>query len=339
MRSSRKRSVAREVAAPNFRAGLANACAVLVFLSLVPAGMGQKHSPFAQQAVVAQHGIAKKATEKARSRAGTYPELVDITASTGIQFEHLSSSAAIPYLKEATASDPPNLPFRMVLAHSCLASKQFQCVLDVYHEILTLNAESAEADMLAGEALDEMNDHVGATQQFRAAVKANPKEPNVHFGLGYLLWAQGQYQEAAQEFQSELANVPTHVEAMAYLADANVKMNHPEVALPLIEKTIRIDPGMELAHLDLGILYANAGRRDNALRELKVAAKLTNDVNVHWRLARLYQAMGRKDEANAEFHKTSSMTKAADDSVSRKLDNARAKRKATEGAAGASADQ
>jgi tetratricopeptide (TPR) repeat protein len=249
-------------------------------------------------------------------------------------------AAAVPYLKEAIASDPQNLPFRLVLAHSCLASKQFQCVLDVYHEILTLNAESAEADMLAGEALDEMNDHAGATQQFRAAVKANPKEPNVHFGLGYLLWTQGQYQDAAQEFQAELANVPTNVEAMAYLADANLKMNHPEVALPLIEKTIRIDPGMELAHLDLGILYANAGRRDNALRELKVAAKLTpNDVNVHWRLARLYQAMGRKDEANAEFHKTSSLTKAADDSVSRKLDNARAKRKATEGAAGASADQ
>ena len=41
-----------------------------------------------------------------------------------------------------------------------------------------MNAESAEADMLAGEALDEMNDHAGATQQFRAAVKANPQEPN-----------------------------------------------------------------------------------------------------------------------------------------------------------------
>ena len=41
--------------------------------------------------------------------------------------------------------------------------------------------------MLAGEALDEMKDKAGATQQFRAAVKADPKEPNVHFGLGYLL--------------------------------------------------------------------------------------------------------------------------------------------------------
>ncbi|HEV7218656.1 MAG TPA: tetratricopeptide repeat protein [Terriglobales bacterium] len=263
-----------------------------------------------------------------------------LTTLIGLAYYGLQEyAAAIPYLKEATASDKQNLPFRLVLAHSCLASKQFQCVLDVYHEILTLNAESAEADMLAGEALDEMNDHAGATLQFRAAVKANPKEPNVHFGLGYLLWTQGQYEEAAREFQAELANVPKHVQAMAYLADANIKMNHPDAALPLIEKTIRIDPGMEMAHLDLGILYANAGHQEESLRELKVAAKLSpNDVNVHWRLARLYQAMGRKDEANAEFQKTRNLTKAADDSVSSKLEKARVKSKPAEGAA-AAADQ
>ncbi len=233
-------------------------------------------------------------------------------------------AAAVPFLKQTTASDPQNLPFRLVLAHSCLQSKQFPCVLDVYHEILMLNAESAEADMLAGEALDEMNDHAGATEQFRAAVKANPQEPNVHFGLGYLLWTQSEYEEAAQEFQAELANVPDHVQALAYLADSNLKMDHPEVALPLIQKTIRIDPRMELAHLDLGVLYINAGRRDDALRELEVAAKLSpNDVNVHWRLARLYKAMGRKDEADAEFQKTSSLTK-ANDSVFSKIGSPRA---------------
>jgi len=270
-----------------------------------------------------------------KSEPPSSAEAQRLTTLIGLAYYGLQEyAAAVPDLKEATASDPQNLPFRLVLAQSCLASKQFQCVLDVYHEILTLNAESAEADMLAGEALDEMNDHAGATQQFRAAVKANPKEPNVHFGLGYLLWTQGQYEEAAQEFQAELANVPNHVQAMAYLADANVRMNRLDAALPLIERTIRIDPGMEMAHLDLGILYANAGHRDDSLRELKVAAKLNpNDVNVHWRLARLYQAMGRKDEATAEFQKTRSLTKAANDSVSSKLDKVRAKSKPVEGAA------
>jgi tetratricopeptide (TPR) repeat protein len=272
-----------------------------------------------------------------RRQPPSSPDAQRLTSLLGLAYYGIQEyAAAVPYLKQATASDPQNLPFRLFLAHSCLATKQYQCVLDVYHEILTLNAESAEADMLAGEAMDEMQDHAAATEQFRAAVKANPLEPNVHFGLGYLLWTQGHYEEAAQEFQAELGNVPNHVQAVAYLADSDMKMNNPEAALPLIEKAIRIDPGMELAHLDRGILYSDAGRKDDALRELRVAARLSpNDVNVHWRLARLYQAMGRKEEANAEFQKTNSLNKAKDESVLRKIDNARAKSKAAEGVANA----
>jgi tetratricopeptide (TPR) repeat protein len=100
-------------------------------------------------------------------------------------------AAATPYLKRAADSDAQNLPLLLTLAHSCLLSNQYQCVLDTFHRIVALNAESAEADMLVGEALDEMKDTLGATREFRAAVLANPKEPSVHFGLGYLLWTQG----------------------------------------------------------------------------------------------------------------------------------------------------
>jgi len=225
-------------------------------------------------------------------------------------------AAAVPFLKQATAADPQNLPFRLLLAHSCLWSKQYQCVLDVYREILALNAESAEADMLAGEALDEMQDHAGAIEQFRAAVKANPKEPNVHFGLGYLLWAQNQFEEAAKQFQAEVDNVPNSAQALAYLADANLKLNRPEIALPLLEKAIRVSPQMAMPHLDLGILYADAGHTGEALRELRLATRLApSDVKAHYRLARLLQTMGRKDEAKVEFDKTKTLTKAADDSL------------------------
>ena len=229
-------------------------------------------------------------------------------------------TAAVPYLEEATAADPQNLSFRLMLAHSCLAAKQYQCVLDTYHQILDLNAESAEADMLAGEALDEMQDHAGATQQFRAAVKANPKEPNVHFGLGYLLWRQGQFADAATEFQAELANVPDHAQAIVYLADSNIKLNRTDVALPLLRKAVRLNPNLDMAHLDLGIVYSDTGHKAEALRELKLAEKINpENVNVHWRLAQLYRAMDRKEEAAAEFKKTKALTKAADESVSSRL--------------------
>src|SRR3954453_4384498 len=51
---------------------------------------------------------------------------------------------AVPFLKDAAAKDVQNLTLRLALAHSCLWSKQYPCVMDVYHEILTLDAESAE---------------------------------------------------------------------------------------------------------------------------------------------------------------------------------------------------
>jgi tetratricopeptide (TPR) repeat protein len=260
------------------------------------------------------------------------PEALRLTTLIGMA--HYGSgeyAAAVPYLKQATSADKQNLPFRLALAHSCLWSKQFQCVLDVYHEILTLNAESAEADMLAGEALSEMNDNPGAVQQFRAAVKADPREPNVHFGLGYLLWGLMQHEEAAQEFQAELANNPDHAQAMVYLADTDMRLSDPEAAPPLLEKAVRIDPGIELAHLDLGILYNDAGRKADALRELKIAEKLSpKDQNVHWRLGRFYQAAGRKDEAKVEFDKTRNLQKADDATVFRKLHESQEKGKPAE---------
>jgi tetratricopeptide (TPR) repeat protein len=253
------------------------------------------------------------------------PEAQRLTILSGMSHYGLAEYAeAAQFLKQATARDPQNLSLRVTLAHSCLWSKQLQCVLDTYHEILLLDSESAEADMLAGEALDEMKDSAGATKMFRAAVAANPKEPNVHFGLGYLLWTQKIYPEAAKEFQAELANDPDHVQSMLYLADANIQMNQPDVALQLLEKVARLDPSMWLAHLDMGVLYSDSGRNEEAMRELTLAAKLKPDeVNVHWRLGRLYRTLGKKDEAKAEFDKASSLNRATNDDLTRKMANTR----------------
>ena len=233
---------------------------------------------------------------------------------------------AVPYLKEATGKDAQNLPLRLALAHSCLWSKQYQCVMDVYHEILALNPDSAEADMIAGEALDEMKDNEGSTKMFRAAVKAGPKEPNVHFGLGYLLWTQKIYLEAATEFQAELANDPDHVQAMEYLGDTLIQLNQPEKARPYLERTVKLDASQSLAHLDLGIILSDAGDNEKAMHELQTAEKLKpDDVNVHWRLGRLYRTMGKKEEAKAEFDKASTLNKAADEELYKKIAGAHAK--------------
>jgi tetratricopeptide (TPR) repeat protein len=262
-----------------------------------------------------------------KAKSPDSPEVQRLNILIGMAHYGLGEYAeAARFLKQAAAVDTQNLQLRLALAHSCLWSKQYQCVLDTYHEILTLNAESAEADILAGEAEDEMKNYDGAIAQFRAAVKADPKEPNVHFGLGYILWTQRQYPEAATEFQAELNNNPTHTQSLVYLGDADMQLDHPDLASPLFEKAVALDSGLELAHLDLGILYGDAGRKDDALRELTTAAKLApNDVNVHWRLGRLYQLMGKKQEAKAEFDKANRLHKATDDALLERMNGDHAK--------------
>jgi tetratricopeptide (TPR) repeat protein len=254
--------------------------------------------------------------------------------STLIGMAHFSLgeyAAAIPFLKSAANADPQNILYRFSLAQSCLNTKQYQCVLDAYQELLKLNGESAAADMLAGQAYDEMKNTNGAIEQFRAAVKADPKWPNAHYGLGYLLWTQNQCEEAQKEFQAELDNVPDNPQAMSFLADCKVQLGQTSEALPLIEKALKIDPRIARAHMNLGIIYQEQGRQQDALRELTTAARLTpQDSNIHWRLARLYQAMGRKEDAKLEFEKTSSLKKAESDSIFTQLKAAQQKGKAEE---------
>jgi tetratricopeptide (TPR) repeat protein len=231
---------------------------------------------------------------------------------------------AAPYLKSAADHDPQSLPLRLALAHSYLWTKQFSRVMDVYKQILALNPDSAEADMIAGEALDEMKDNEGSTKMFRAAVKANPKEPNVHFGLGYLLWTQKQYPEAAAEFQAELTNDSKHAQSMLYLGDTYLQLNRADEARPLLAHAVQLDPDLWLGDLDLGIIDSDAGRNQDALRELETARRLRpEEVNVHWRLGRLYRTMGRKEEAKIELDKASKLNKAVDDDLIRKISGPR----------------
>ena len=248
--------------------------------------------------------------------------------------------AADPYLKQASDRDAQNLPLLLTLAHSCLLSNQYQCVLDAFHRIMSLNAESAEAHMLMGEALDEMKDTNGAIRELRAAVLVNPKEPNVHFALGYLLWTQGHTEEAAHEFQAELSNIPGHNQATLYLADSYLQMNRFEDARPLLEAVVKMSPTNSMGHLDMGIVYADAGRKEDALGEFKTAIKLKpDDVNAHWRLGRLYRSMGKTAEAKTEFDKSKSLNKIADERLLKVMSRVPQQERTPQGAAAASPAQ
>jgi hypothetical protein len=79
---------------PNSGVGLIELYAALFVLSMLPSAMGQTQPSLAQPPSAQQENAKTPAGKESGGEIGSYPELVDITASTGIQFEHLSSPEA-----------------------------------------------------------------------------------------------------------------------------------------------------------------------------------------------------------------------------------------------------
>ena len=208
---------------------------------------------------------------------------------------------AVPELDRALAADPRNTQLHHVVAQSCLWSGQHERALKEFEWLLREQPDSAATHMLMGEALDALGRDPEAIGEFQAAAASSPQEPEVHFGLGYLFWKEHRFDEAEGEFRRELANDPAHAKANAYLGDVLLHRDDAAAARPLLEKAGRLDAKIRIVHLDLGIIFAGSKEYGPAERELREAVRLDpSKADAHYRLAQVYQSLGRTAEAKAE---------------------------------------
>ena len=164
---------------------------------------------------------------------------------------------AVKHLEVAAKSDPANIELHQVLAQSCLWAKQYSCALDEFRKIQEQDQDSVASHVLMAE--------------FEAAAKVAPREPNVHFGMGYLYWKQHKYAEAKSAFEEELAIEPANPQAVAYLGDIAMKQSDPEKALPLLKKAVQLKGDLRIAYLDMGIVLTDRKEFPEALAALRRA--------------------------------------------------------------------
>jgi tetratricopeptide (TPR) repeat protein len=108
--------------------------------------------------------------------------------------------------------------------------------------------------------------------------------------------------EARRELQAEVAIQPRHNQALTYLGDSEMHLGDSESALENLRRVVKLDPNIRLAQLDLGNLLA--ARHDHAAAEQHLRAAIRLDPSksdAHYSLGRLLLALGRKEEADAQF--------------------------------------
>jgi tetratricopeptide (TPR) repeat protein len=214
--------------------------------------------------------------------------------------------------------DSPEL--LQMLAQSCMWARRYQCSLQAIHQLLEKSPNSASAHILTGQALDGLGQDTEALAEFQTAARISPKEPNVHFAIGYLYWKSYQYDKARPEFETEIANDPNNPQALAYLGDLEMKAAHTDKAILWLKKATEQKNPTRLAFIDLASIYSSQKRYPEAIKVLKNAIELDpKQSDVHYQLARLYQTMGNSGAAAKEFALVRTLRKPDDEDIAHKM--------------------
>ena len=174
--------------------------------------------------------------------------------------------------------------------------------------------------MLMAEALDGADRTDDAIRELQSAATIAPTEPVLHFELGYLYYKKAEYEQANAELRLEVKNNPGYAQSYLYLGDIAMHSNDSVTAEPLLKKALELQGDLRLAYFDLGCIYSDQRKADEALAALQRAVKLDpTQPDAHYRLARLYSQTGQKLKASQEFAKTKKLHAKAQESLIQKV--------------------
>lgn len=170
-----------------------------------------------------------------------------------------------------------------------------------YLRLYQADPDSYRVHELTGDLEAAKENDGKAIEEYRIAVAMKPSVPNLHYSLGHLLWKELKTDEARIEFNAELGLNPRHAGALHDLGSTYLADHQPEIALAYLKRAFEVDPGDPDIHRDLGTAYAELHEYAKAEAEFKAAIPGDHDGSVHYKLARIYQAEGQKENAAREF--------------------------------------
>lgn len=148
-----------------------------------------------------------------------------------------------------------------------------------------------------GAAYQRNGDLGKAVETLRHAATLAPGNPAIAMNLGRVYLRSSHPDSAATEFRRAAAN-GGGVEALRVLAATERQEKHWDAAAAALQQVIALDPSDQASHSDLGAVYLQAGRTQDAIAVLEAVTKAGVLFPDPWmNLAAAYRGVGRIDEA------------------------------------------
>jgi tetratricopeptide (TPR) repeat protein len=184
-----------------------------------------------------------------------------------------------------------------------------------YLQIYQAHPNSYRVHQLLGDLESAKGDDAKAIAEYREAIVLKPSAPNLHYSLGHLLWKDLKVPEARVELEAELKMNPRHAGALNDLGNTYLLEHQPDKALPYLVRALAADPGNPDIHRDLGTAYSELRDYRKAAENFKIAVTTDHDGSVHYKLAKVYQALGEKEQAAREFALSSALNRESHDKL------------------------
>ena len=249
-------------------------------------------------------------------RAGQFAKAVEVFPQflvkqpDSIQARHLYglSLAALGKDEEAiqqleptldTAPPDPAVLYTIGLSYLRVRKLGFRATLE---RLAAFPAGVPALHLLQGQAFLRDQEFEQALEELKEAEKLNPDLPRLYYVLGQAHQQLGHNKEAIAAFENELRRSPQDASTLYYLALVLEADGNAQAAEPHVRELLKLDSQNPEANTLLGKILVKQNKPTEALKALEVAvAKDSTDPEKRYLLARVYQQLGRREDAAREF--------------------------------------
>jgi tetratricopeptide (TPR) repeat protein len=149
----------------------------------------------------------------------------------------------------------------------------------------------------------ESKDYRASVQLLREIVARDPKDFEAWEELGTMFFKQGKLMEAEKPYHQALLLRPASVLALLNLGKLQLALKKNEGAVEILLRLVELSPQFPEGHYFLGEAFLQVKRGSRAVFHFNQAIQLDPNAmaDAHLRIAALYSAAGRKDQAAAEY--------------------------------------
>jgi len=209
-------------------------------------------------------------------------------------------AAAVTMLEPLEDKNAENLDFEYVLGSALIkAGQRREGVLKI--ETVAKSGHSADAYMLAGSTLLDLNEYEQARSDLDAALTLNPKLPGLYSLAGTARDKTGNVKDAEAAFREALKMNRDDFTANLYLGAILEKRRDLGEAKTYLERALQLNPSSSMAGYEVAMLKSTSGEYDAAVQGLeKVVQEDPNWLEPHVELASLYYKLHRPADGARE---------------------------------------